>query len=175
MLLELTYEKGANVSSMDVLCSAAKSLGIQDADTYLVNAAREQQESYVVSRDSLGRRADQSLRTSAVVMFAGTVTAGLAVCCIVCQLRGCSFVYSVAFVFLQRSEEGRGEVLEEDRVGKREKKIGGVPYFIVDSRWTLSGAQVQYWTFRVLLCEVLSSHSAKRNCLGPPPNASKLD
>lgn len=39
MLLELTYEQGANVSNIDVLCSAAESLGIPGADTYLVCSA----------------------------------------------------------------------------------------------------------------------------------------
>lgn len=84
---------------------------------------------------------------------------------------------SASLLFLQRSGEGREEVLEEDRVGKREKKIGGVPYFIVDSRWTLSGAQVQSeqssrktpWSYQeshfgVVIPKPPESQGEARNC-----------
>lgn len=39
------------------------------------------------------------------------------------------------------SQQGQQEVLEDDAYGKKKLKISGVPYFIINNKYTLSGAQ----------------------------------
>ncbi|CAM6087758.1 unnamed protein product [Calypogeia fissa] len=75
LLLEKTYEKGLNVSNVEVLCSIAEELDLPKPTEYL------------------------------------------------------------------ESDQGKEEVLKQDKFAKSKLGIGSVPHFIVDNKFSLSGAQ----------------------------------
>jgi predicted DsbA family dithiol-disulfide isomerase len=42
---------------------------------------------------------------------------------------------------LQRSDQGLAEVKQQDREAKKRLQISSVPYFIIEQKYALSGAQ----------------------------------